>query len=201
MLAYGTDTYKRINMSFNFTSQVTKWLEIGFRAKYNRSESDEPNTQAYMGSSPYYEVYRSFPFIPIYLPDGQHFAAMEGSNFNYNYAGILAEAGRVKNVYDDIWYTGSFNITPFEGLSIKGDYTGNRYFRTQREHLKTIYQLNPDGSQTAKMPTNKAGLRKYDDTYEALNVWAEYKKQIKDHSFSIMAGYNQERKTQVICMV
>ena len=194
LLAYGTDTYKRINMSFNFTSQVTKWLEIGFRAKYNRSESDEPNTQAYMGSSPYYEVYRSFPFIPIYLPDGQHFAAMEGSNFNYNYAGILAEAGRVKNVYDDIWYTGSFNITPFEGLSIKGDYTGNRYFRTQREHLKTIYQLNPDGSQTAKMPTNKAGLRKYDDTYEALNVWAEYKKQIKDHSFSIMAGYNQERK-------
>nr|WP_239466752.1 Arm DNA-binding domain-containing protein [Bacteroides mediterraneensis] len=78
LLAYGTDTYKRINMSFNFTSQVTKWLEIGFRAKYNRSESDEPNTQAYMGSSPYYEVYRSFPFIPIYLPDGQHFAAMEG---------------------------------------------------------------------------------------------------------------------------
>lgn len=44
------------------------------------------------------------------------------------------------------------------------------------------------------MPTNKAGLRKYDDTYEALNVWAEYKKQIKDHSFSVMVGYNQERK-------
>ena len=194
LLAYGTDTYKRINMSFNFSTQVTDWLEIGFRAKYNRSESDEPNTQAYMGSSPYYEVYRSFPFIPIYLPDGVNFAAMEGSNFNYNYAGILAEAGRVKNVYDDIWYTGSFNITPFEGLSIKGDYTGNRFFRTQREHLKTIYQVNPDGSTTAKMPTNKAGLAKYDDTYEALNVWAEYKKQFNDHSLSVMAGYNQEKK-------
>ena len=194
LLAYGTDTYKRINMSFNFSTQVTDWLEIGFRAKYNRSESDEPNTQAYMGSSPYYEVYRSFPFIPIYLPDGVNFAAMEGSNFNYNYAGILEEAGRIKNVYDDIWYTGSFNITPLEGLSIKGDYTGNRFFRTQREHLKTIYQVNPDGSTTAKMPTNKAGLAKYDDIYEALNVWAEYKKQFNDHSLSVMAGYNQEKK-------
>lgn len=194
LLAYGTDTYKRINMTFNFTSQVAKWLEIGFRAKYNRSESDEPNTYAYMGSSPYYEVYRAFPFVPIYLPDGVHYAAMEGSNFNYNYAGILAEAGRVKDTYDDIWYTGSFNITPIEGLSIKGDYTGNRYFQSSREHFKTIYQLNPDGSESPKGTTNKAGLAKYDDTYEALNVWAEYKKQIKDHSFTVMAGYNQEKK-------
>ena len=31
LLAFGTDTYKRINMSFNFTSKVTDWLEIGFR--------------------------------------------------------------------------------------------------------------------------------------------------------------------------
>lgn len=195
LMSFGSDTYKRINMSFNFTSQLTDWLEIGFRTKYNRSESDEPNAQDYMSSSPYYEVYRAFPFIPVYLPDGKNFAAMEGSNFNYNFAGILAEGGRNKNTYDDFWYTGSFNLTPLKGLSIKGDYTGNRFFRTQRKHLKTIYQQNPDGSQTAKMPTNKAELRKYDDTYEALNAWAEYKTTFaQEHSLSFMAGYNQEKK-------
>lgn len=195
LLAFGTDTYKRINMSFNFTSQVTDWLEIGFRAKYNRNESDEPNAQAYMNSSPYYEVYRSFPFIPVYLPDGVNFAAMEGSNFNYNFAGILAEGGRLTNTFDDIWYTGSFNITPIKGLSIKGDYTGNRYFRSQRSHFKTVYQLNPDGSKLAKGNPNTAGLTKYDNTYTALNAWAEYKGKINDHSYSIMAGYNQESQT------
>ena len=195
LLAFGTDTYKRINMSFNFTSQVTDWLEIGFRAKYNRNESDEPNAQSYMGSSPYYEVYRAHPFVPVYLEDGVHFAGIEGSNFNYNYAGILAEAGRLKNTYDDIWYTGSFNLTPIKGLSIKGDYTGNRYFRTQRAHYKTIYQLNPDGSQTAKGSPNNASLTKYDNTYTALNAWAEYKGKISDHSYTIMAGYNQESQT------
>lgn len=195
LLAFGTDHYKRINMSFNFTTQITKWLQIGFRTKYNRNESNEPNANDYMGSSPYYEVYRSFPFIPIYLPDGKNFAAMEGANFNYNYAGILAEAGRLKNTYDDIWYTGSFNITPVKGLSIKGDYTGNRYFRTQRSHLKTIYQLMPDGSYAEKMATNKAGLRKYDDTYTALNLWANYELKLKDHTIGIMAGYNQEEQT------
>ena len=82
LFAFGDDTYKRINMSFNFTSQLTNWLEITFRTKYNRNESDTPNTYDYMGSSPYHEVYRAFPFIPVYLPDG-NFAAVAGSNFNY----------------------------------------------------------------------------------------------------------------------
>ena len=63
LLAFGTDTYKRINMSFNFTSKVTNWLEIGFRTKYNRSEINEPNSNHYTSEDPYYEVYRAFPFI------------------------------------------------------------------------------------------------------------------------------------------
>ena len=28
ILQYGTDKYKRINMSFNFSTQITKWLEV-----------------------------------------------------------------------------------------------------------------------------------------------------------------------------
>lgn len=198
LLTFGTDTYKRINMSFNFTTQITDWLEIGFRSKYNRNETNEPNSQAYMGSSPYYEVYRAFPFIPVYLPDGKNFAAIEGSGFNYNYAGILAEAGRLVNTYDDIWYTGSFNLTPIRGLSVKGDYTGNRFFRSRRSHFKTIYQLNPDGSQTAKGIPNSVDLTKYDDTYTALNVWAEYKGSMNSHSYGIMAGYNQESQVTTV---
>ena len=33
ILQYGTDKYKRINMSFNFSTQITKWLEVTFRTK------------------------------------------------------------------------------------------------------------------------------------------------------------------------
>ena len=194
LLQYGNDSYDRFNLTFNFTTQVTDWLELGFRTKYNRNSSDAPNVSAYMGSSPYYEVYRAHPFVPLFLPDGEHFAGMEGSNFNYNFVGIMAEGGRVKNVYDDTWYTGSFTLTPIKGLSIKGDYTRNRFHRTQRSHFKTIYQLNPDGSHLEKGKPNSASLTKYDDTYEALNAWAEYKATLGDHSFSVMAGYNQEKK-------
>ena len=196
LFRFGEDHYKRINMSFNFTTQVTDWLELGFRAKYNRNETDQPNTQAYMGSNPYHELYRAFPFIPIYMNDGQTFAAVAGSNFNYNIAGIQAQAGRNTNKYDDIWYTGSFNLTPIKGLSVKGDFTGNRYFSTERSNFKQLYQTQPDGSQIVQGANSSASMRKYDDTYTALNLWAEYKGTIKDdHSYTIMAGYNQEKKT------
>ena len=67
MLAYGTDHFKRINMSFNFNTQLTNWLEIGLNVKYNRSEANEPNSNFYTSEDPYYEVYRSMPFIPVYL--------------------------------------------------------------------------------------------------------------------------------------
>ena len=175
---------------------MTDWLELGFRAKYYRNETDQPNTQAYLGSNPYHELYRAFPFIPIYMNDGKTFAAVAGNNFNYNIAGIQVQAGRNTNKYDDIWYTGSFNLTPIKGLSVKGDFTGNRYFSTARSSFKQLYQTQPDGSQIVQGANSSASMRKYDDTYTALNLWAEYKGTIKDdHSYTIMAGYNQEKKT------
>lgn len=196
LLAYGSDKYKRINMTFNFSTQVTEWLELGFRTKYNRNESDTPNTDFYMDSSPYYEVYRAFPFVPVYLPNGKDFAGIEGSNFNYNIAGILADAGRSKTNSDDIWYTVSFNLTPLKGLSVKGDFTGNKFFKENRAHKKTLYQVMPDPQEAPlpKSPTNGVDYNKYNDTYQAMNIWANYKIGIKDHSFDIMAGYNQESK-------
>lgn len=88
-----------------------------------------------------------------------------------------------------------------KGLSIKGDYTGNRLFRDERAHNKTIYQKQPDGSQIAKGEPNGVSLRKYDDTYQALNLWAEYKFELpKSHSFTAMVGYNQESKKPAIFM-
>ena len=91
------------------------------------------------------------------------------------------------------------NLTPLKGLSIKGDYTGNRLFRDERAHNKTIYQKQPDGSQIAKGEPNGVSLKKYDDTYQALNLWAEYKFELpKSHSFTAMVGYNQESKKPAI---
>ena len=198
VLAYGTDKYKRINMSFNFSTQVTKWLELTFRTKYNRNTSDNPYTDGFGMGSPFYEIYRSFPHITMFLPDGEHYGGISGSNFNYNIAGRLAEAGRDKINSDDFWYTAAFNLTPLAGLSIKGDYTGNKFFKEQTQHSKIINQFMPPESTAAQGSVgspNGVSTARYGDTYQALNLWAEYKKSFNDvHNASIMVGYNQEQK-------
>ena len=66
ILQYGTDKYKRINMSFNFSTQITKWLEVTFRTKYNRNTSDYPYTSNFNLGNIFYEIYRGFPTIPVY---------------------------------------------------------------------------------------------------------------------------------------
>lgn len=194
LFRYGTDTYNRINMTFNYSNQITKWLEISFRTKYNRNTSDTPNTEAYMGSSPHYEIYRSFPYIPMYTANGDY-AGVAGSGFNYNMAARQAEAGRSKMNSDDFWYTAAFNLTPLAGLSIKGDYTGNKFYKNENDHYKVLYQTNPDGSTTSFGSPNSVTESRYGDTYQAMNLWADYKLSFNDkHNLGVMVGYNQESK-------
>lgn len=194
LFAFGNDKYKRINMTFNYSTNLTKWLEISFRTKYNRNTSDTPNADFYI-ENPHYEVYRSFPFVPLYLPNGD-FAGVAGSGFNYNIAGVLEQAGRSTRESDDFWYTGAFKLTPIDGLSIQGDYTGNKYIQQNRDHRKILYQSMPDPNTAPLERGNPGGVdqTKRNDTYQALNIWAEYKKSFKDHNFGIMVGYNQESK-------
>ncbi|MCD8313993.1 MAG: TonB-dependent receptor, partial [Bacteroidales bacterium] len=192
---YGTDTYSRVNIAFNVSAQLTKWLEIGFKTKYNRNKSDTPNVYSYMGSSPHYEIYRSFPYIPMYTANGD-WAGLAGTNFNYNTVARLAEAGRIKNSSDDFWYTGNINITPLKGLSIKADFTVNKYYEKENDHYKTLYQTNPDGSTISVGSPNSVTEYRYGSTYYAFNAWADYKVTLgHDHNLGVMAGYNQEMKT------
>ena len=198
ILQYGTDKYKRINMSFNFSTQITKWLEVTFRTKYNRNTSDYPYTSNFNLGNIFYEIYRGFPTIPVYLPNGNNFAGIAGSNFNYNFAGLLDGAGRDKTNSDDFWYTAAFNLTPLAGLSIKGDYTGNKFYQDQTQHGKILYQTMPEESTLSPLSVGTPGgvtKANYGDTYQALNLWADYKKSFNDkHNLGVMVGYNQESK-------
>lgn len=193
----GNDIYERFNLAFNFSSEITKWLDLGLKVKYNKSKSDLPHTY-YMGSV-YHEVYRAFPHIPMYLPDG-NFAGIEGSNFNYNIAGMMALSGRKTNRIDDLWFTGTFNFKPWEKLSIKGDITQSLYFTQNRDHKKTIYQTMPDPAQAplAKGTPNGVDLGKRSNNYQALNVWADYQDSFNGHNIGVLVGYNQEKKTETL---
>ena len=192
---YGNDNYKRYNLSFTFDTQLTDWLDIGFSTKYNYTENNEPFKEGSSAETWYYEVYRMFPTLSVFLPNGD-FAGLSISRGNQNVAGNMAEAGRKVETGNDQWYTGRFDLHPLKGLSFKGNYTMNKYFGRSKIHRKTVYQTMPEGvdpieSGTPNFVTN--GSR--ENTYHTFNAWAEYEWNINEnHNFKIMGGYNQEGK-------
>ncbi|MEG1187498.1 MAG: TonB-dependent receptor [Bacteroidales bacterium] len=194
---YGNDNYKRLNMSFNFNTKATDWLDLGFVAKYNDIRNDEPfkdNAGSDMVTW-YYEVYRMYPTLSIFLPNGD-FAGLSLRSGNYNVIGAMALAGRNKKRTDDIWFSGNFNLRPFKDIAIKGDYSINRYLTRQKIHRKTQYQTMPEGVD-AILSETPSYVRNYNssNTYQAFNVWAEYNKTIdKAHNFAFKLGYNHESK-------
>lgn len=191
---YGNDNYKRFNLSFSFDSEITNWLDIGFTTKYNWLNNNQPNIGRNDSAETwYYEVYRMFPTLSVFLPNGD-FAGLTVSKGNLNVVGTMALAGRDIASDHDMWYTGRFNLHPLKGLSIKGDYTLKKYFSRQKLHKKTIYQTMPEGVPPMErdVPNGVTNINK-DNTYHALNIWGQYDFNITSvHNFSFMAGYNQE---------
>ena len=82
---YGNDSYKRFNLSFNFDTKITDWLDMSFSTRMSNIKNDEP----YMdngGSDAvtwYYEVYRMYPTLSVFLPNGD-FAGIYLNGGNYN---------------------------------------------------------------------------------------------------------------------
>lgn len=192
---YGNDTYKRFNFSFNFDTKVTDWLDISFSTRLNNIKNDEPYKSGSSAETWFYEVYRMYPTLSVFLPNGD-FAGLHLSKGNLNVIGRMALAGRDKTDIWDQWYTGKFDLHPLKGLSIKGDYSYNKYSTVQKTHHKEMTQVYPEGgmNQTTQIPNF---VRNYNgnNKYQALNVWAEYTRNfLDDHNATLMVGYNQEEK-------
>lgn len=192
---YGNDSYKRYNLAFTFDTKITDWLDLGFSTKYNYTKNDEPYRAGSSAETWYYEVYRMFPTLSVFLPNGD-FAGMSLSRGNYNVIGHMAEAGRNIGTGNDAWYTGRFDLHPLKGLSIKGNYTLNKYFGKRKIHRKTVYQTMPEGVAPIESQTpNFVQNGNTENTYQTFNLWAEYDWNINEsHNFKAMGGYNQEGK-------
>ena len=66
--------------------------------------------------------------------------------------------------------------------------------KTRQTMSRHFTQTNPDGSQSSVAGSpNKLTEARYNTTYQALNIYADYKKSFNDvHNLGIMVGYNQE---------
>lgn len=173
--------YERYNGRVNIDSKVAQWVNLGINASaYRGLNSDEYEG---FGSLMQY-VNRIAPTAPIYDKDG-----------NYNYNGLqnpVAQQGRsgeMRQMDQQLNATAYLNITPIEGLSIKGVYSlrhDYRDYRTFKKHFS--YGTFDSGDR-------EASHNHYNWNWYTSQLLINYNKSINNHSFGVLAGAEQVKYT------
>lgn len=190
------EDYKRWNAKVNVSTQITDWLNVGATITNSYISQSHPTGSANSGVTSMGGMFKNdlSPLMPLRHPDGNY--AGQGSFTN---PVAMAELGGTsKYKYNDLWLTGVIRLTPIEGLMIQADYTWNYYNSNSRAHNTTFMEYGYPGGYALpyvwSSPT-KVQYSTSNDYYTAFNAFAQYDWTLaEDHNFSVMAGYNQERK-------
>ncbi len=169
--------YERYNGRVNIDSKVAKWVSLGINAAaYRGINNDEYEG---FGSLLQYSN-RIAPTIGIYDADG-----------NYNYAGLqnpVAQQGRTGiNRTLDQQLTGNFyiNITPLEGLSIKGVYSLRHDYRDIRKFKKHWSYGNFDSGK------REGEHNYYNWNWYTTQLLVNYNKNFGVHGLGLLGGVEQ----------
>lgn len=191
------ENYQRWNAKVSVNTQITSWLNVGANITNSYITQRHPTGSGNSGVGEMSGMFKNdlSPLMPVRHPDGNY--AGQGS---YTNPIAMAElGGTTKRKYNDLWMTGIIKLTPIKGLMIQSDYTWNFYNANSRLHNTTFmeygypggYAMNYIWSSPSKVQYNSSN-----DYYYSFNVFGQYDLTInKDHNFSLMVGYNQERKT------
>ena len=186
LLKPAKDNYQRNNVSLRLDAQVVDWLKVGADIRYNESDKDEPTPYNNIMGTYWHAAYRMNPLMVDfreeegYYPGKTHILA------------YLEDGGRKTQEIGDTWYTFRATLTPLKNLTIKSDYTRNRWNSLELVDYKKVFIMEDNVPVTYVEPDYVQNYSRYKN-YEAFNAYAEYNLSLNQiHNFKVMAGYNQE---------
>ena len=187
------DTYKRYNTSAFVSMDANKWLTAQVDLRY----TDSKTSTAVGGTSEYGDtgIWSFAQGLPTMAPLGYGYATENDTELLPfgTPANILALSTPKINRDNNIRILGRLMLRPIKDLDIVGEYSFNRGWgseRTFNDKFKFIETVTGEKKEAYNTSTYK--MYQAFETTNAINIYATYNKDINDHSFSIMGGYNQE---------
>ncbi|MBD5281449.1 MAG: TonB-dependent receptor [Paramuribaculum sp.] len=186
IVKYGTDKYNRFNLRNKLNFHLTDWWTLGSNIGLIFTDYDSPSN---LGSSFYWNIYRSNTMDVIYNPDGtwtktggSNFAnLLEGGEKNVNGLNISTVfTTKIDILKDVLWVNGNFSYT-FDRDRTRGSYLPYTYY----DGPATVPVVN--NSVTSAFNESSQYRRFTYDAYATFN-----KKFANLHSVTVMAGFNQE---------
>ncbi|WP_289055918.1 TonB-dependent receptor [Carboxylicivirga marina] len=195
LLNFGTDNYKRYNISTRVSTQINSWMQVRLDTKFSRRMTEFPNMKLSTTSNKagfYHNIARHWPTNFVYDPDGRLQWASDPIS--------MVEGGGSTRTQNAYWLTGGMTITPLEGWDIVADYSWNNENSVDVTQINTVYgtyasYTERDGEKFIVTGDPNSLTKQYDNnTYYTLNLYSSYAKKVKEHSFKVMVGYQEEEK-------
>lgn len=194
-LNFANEQFQRYNLTSNISMKVTDKFIVNMKAKINRSYQSFFLSQAVGDRQSFFSSMGiSWPTDPVYTPNGDF--AMDK-----NQPPVLANGGSDKQYITDLWLNPSFELKLAKNWKVNGDVSFNSNGYKRSNHRTILWGLATDGVTPIKHYSQNWN-RMYQELsyneYFTSNVFSEYSKQIKNHSFSVLLGGQAELSNDLV---
>lgn len=179
------DSYKRYNLSSYVSAKPLSWLDVSADIKY--ADSERTLVTQGVRSGVWGNAINTASYMPI---DNQIIGGKEYLAETSKTAILLGSENPTTN--SNFRAIGRAVVTPLKGLNLTAEYGFTRDATQIRTYDKLFDYGTPVGETKPSVANSKYKIDQTNGLLHSLNVFANYTKEWKDHTFSAMAGYNQE---------
>ena len=199
LYTWGNDNYKRYNIMSNISAKATDWLKFNVGLRYSKDETNRPdrwnNTNRYNIQTATYTFGPMLPWRSAEIDASGNVIGAKGSVLNPIVAG-LQQNGREVITGNNFTINLGAEIEPVKGwktgLSYNYQYAGN----TNLKNPKPVYVKIghwADASVANVSALDYATEEEFSNNNRiVINGITSYEKQLGNHFFKILAGYEQE---------
>lgn len=185
---YGSDSYKRINVSAKINTEITPWWDFRYETRFARSDRHLPNASRPETQDTYnalfHIIYNFNPTHALYDSFGRE--TQGGKQF--------FEAGYNDDERMENWQIFATEIRPVKGLKINADFAYQMVDKYGLHDGQEFTQTNwLTGEQTNSWYTTQVNEYHFSDYYLSSNIYATYELSLNEkHNFMLMGGMQFE---------
>ena len=186
---YGTDYFKRFNLTAKISTQITKWWELNYETRFSRQVREHFTGTGISGdySNFFSSVFSMNPTYNKYFGFGEY--SMDSR------IPMLRNSGNDKYLNNENWQILRTKVGLLKGWNISGDFAFKSFGLESSSASLTLYEPLIDGSLLARGETIPSQIEKIqgNDSYWSANIFTSYDFAFSGkHNFNILAGSQLE---------
>jgi len=181
LLNFGTDNLSRSNINMKINTKLYDWLRFNFTSKFSSINIERPS---YDKDLLYDRLARQWPTNAPYFPNNTP---------NYEAVQIWLEQGGMYNEKNnELSIIPGIEIEPLKGWIIYSNLRWRMNDWGMSNHEAKVVATLADGTQGYLRADNNYSTNDYTAFYTSPNIYSTYTKNIGNHNFTILAGFEQE---------